>query len=1438
MVNPLQLLRGANGVVFGAVIAISSALALLGYYVSKIGLETKYLLLIAGGFVFLLIILAAIYFIWKFIRKKNGDNMESELAREAAVKKQQRMQAKVAVQDIRDRWSEAMRTLQESKVKIYDLPWLLLIGEPQSGKTTTLRNSGLDFPVGNDSLSGSGGTVNCDWWFTNESVILDTAGRFTLPVDSAPDRQEWHAFLKMLRKYRPRCPINGVIVTIPATSLLEDSPETIRDKATKIHEKLHELVKILGVNFPVYIMVSKLDLVYGFAEFCGSLSSAERIQALGWNRKDIQSCGFKKDEYDSFFTVLASRLHFWSLRRLRDIPAGNEADRVYAFPLEFNRLKYPLASYFECIFRQDRFHVPLLLRGCHFSSGLQEGRSIAKALLGDPESNTPHGMIAEFAKSFIQSRAYFINVFYRKVFRERYLVTKAGKSTQREVILRMTAMAFAIVFFCGGSWLLHHGYRDMKNNVRPLEIHVKRAQSLLMSERGTITAENINEVIQVINNLEAGRQRIANAGAKRFLKGQGNTIYRDLGRIEDALIEQKLVGMIMHLVGESFSNISELSSPAVKEVYHNAMLQYLGYQSGNQISSGNIKDALNILPWQKQQLAEVHRDDIDRLIQGYPYGEDAGRLPRKVTDGRIQMRKGLGTLQKYWKSYYARLWNEQRDLFIQINTSYNDLLAMNINNGNDQVVVDFQQHLKKFIDTIDTLVANGEKQTIWSSALQDECMEDYFELDQSFSAKNLTDLAVLTPTVKRHSEVCNQLSTSIGNQWNTGLSKNSHILDNDGVVNPELLELRKALGIMLKFGPLMSPENIQKIKSNPRDPIALLNLWHAAWEEQRQAKFNEFENIIAPISAESWETDLLKELGNRYFSYLVWQADRQAVLTAMPVVLGENENISGSLKPGIDPPNLARASWLASRYQVLKELRDWLSSQHPGSNGIGPVQNLMSELMTSSWSNCLKYWLTTLQGVKPGTQILKTTSWHAFREEVIETRGMMLDPTIWPLDSFVDSMALDKIHAVKGVMKLAAENSLRTSNLRALEKRLEKTAYVFNATQFLPKLVDSQVAFLSCIEDMSNDSTQAWSTLKSGKVGSDTANISSFKSLSSFRKKIERDTISRGEMLTQRLTDIESHGLHLLRKEVAKDFDYEWRAFQNEWRPRLGNRFPFGEPEDWIDKAKNNGNLKTLNFKMASASDLHDFFFNQQKGFEAFVTRQGLSPGLLKNDDDTNFFLSDNQKVFLQSLFDWRDFLFNEKERPKTHEALMVLDTEQQSDVLDGTRLFTQMRFNGLETKDGKMLRVRFSGRKYKQDTFLWDLNAANEISIEAKNEETADSSTLHIAGGALALPVILAAGGNRNDSSDLSEWELTLPMPQPVNERITDTSNTITYTQSSSDFPRGVLDIPIERLNASLGQDFTYSQIAPKISHSEIYVPIKVKWDATMPDNIIWPVN
>ena len=180
----------------------------------------------------------------------------------------------------------ALKQQRRSGHSLYDLPWYVIIGAPGSGKTTALLNSGLTFPleqrVGKGALRGVGGTRNCDWWFTDEAIFLDTAGRYTTQdSDAASDSGGWAEFLALLRKYRARRPLNGVILTINAQDLMVQGEAAREAHVEAAQRRFTELNRELGIQLPVYLMVTKCDLVAGFAEYFDELAHEGRETGLG-----------------------------------------------------------------------------------------------------------------------------------------------------------------------------------------------------------------------------------------------------------------------------------------------------------------------------------------------------------------------------------------------------------------------------------------------------------------------------------------------------------------------------------------------------------------------------------------------------------------------------------------------------------------------------------------------------------------------------------------------------------------------------------------------------------------------------------------------------------------------------------------------------------------------------------------------------------------------------------------------------------------------------------------------------------------------------------------------------------------------------------------------------------------------------------------------------
>jgi type VI secretion system protein ImpL len=169
-----------------------------------------------------------------------------------------------------------LRRLFEGKRYLYELPWYMIVGSAGAGKTTALLNAGLQFPLarqmGNASkrmvLKSRGGTLHCDWWFTNEAVLIDTAGRYTTQEsDPVIDPVEWRGFLGLLRKHRTRAPLNGVIVALNAAELLTMTDMERSEHAGTVRDRLADLRQELGIRFPVYVVITKMDLLRGFGEY-------------------------------------------------------------------------------------------------------------------------------------------------------------------------------------------------------------------------------------------------------------------------------------------------------------------------------------------------------------------------------------------------------------------------------------------------------------------------------------------------------------------------------------------------------------------------------------------------------------------------------------------------------------------------------------------------------------------------------------------------------------------------------------------------------------------------------------------------------------------------------------------------------------------------------------------------------------------------------------------------------------------------------------------------------------------------------------------------------------------------------------------------------------------------------------------------------------------
>ncbi len=422
--------------------------------------------------------IAAIFMVWLLVRLvmhllagRKDRQLMSDLAGAESAKSAEHQASVDELETLRHGFEEALQVLRESmaqgkagKLCLYELPWYAIIGAPGSGKTTALVNSGLKFPLaerlGKNFVKGVSGTRNCDWWFTDEAVLLDTAGRYTTQDShQAVDASAWQGFLQLVKKYRPRRPLNGVLVTLSLADLLQQTEEERNQHAAAVRRRILELYQLLGVRLPVYLLLTKTDLVAGFTDFFADFSKEDREQVWGetFPADDPAHPQDRLQAFDTAFDELLRRLDKRILKRIQEDRDIQRRSQILDFPQQMALLKPLLFAFLQRVFAVNRFEQPFMLRGVYFTSGTQEGTPIdrvmgilAGAFKLDRQASP---MYSGRGKSFFLTR-----LLQEVVFPEAELAGTDPRIEQRHKLIQLGTLLAGLILTLGmiGLWIVSY----------------------------------------------------------------------------------------------------------------------------------------------------------------------------------------------------------------------------------------------------------------------------------------------------------------------------------------------------------------------------------------------------------------------------------------------------------------------------------------------------------------------------------------------------------------------------------------------------------------------------------------------------------------------------------------------------------------------------------------------------------------------------------------------------------------------------------------------------------------------------------------------------------------------------------------------------------------------------------------------------------------------
>lgn len=392
---------------------------------------------------------------------------------------------------LKRRWKTAVETLRRSGLRRHGnpldvLPWYMLVGRSGAGKTTALTRSRLSLPLQQiDRDAPIAQTANCDWWFFDDAVLIDCAGRYVEAEGSREDREEWSVVLDQLARYRPHEGINGLVLTIDVRRLQKPDRDGLAEEGRVLRERIEQLIRLFDRRFPIYLLVTQCDHLYGWEDWSARLEAGALDHAMGY-----LATGSEQHFIDRAFARIGERLGLLRLQLAARAPGATPA--LLMFPSELTQVKAGLRLFLDACFSDHPYLESPFLRGLFFSSGAQEGGATSTLL--------PH-LLAPVPAHRTTHTGLFLHDFFGRILpRDRdaglpaALVNHWRRATRHLGLLAWLALCLAALLLMAAAFQHNRTTVALVRETYPLD-----ARFVGKLDADAVTLERIGDALAVVD---------------------------------------------------------------------------------------------------------------------------------------------------------------------------------------------------------------------------------------------------------------------------------------------------------------------------------------------------------------------------------------------------------------------------------------------------------------------------------------------------------------------------------------------------------------------------------------------------------------------------------------------------------------------------------------------------------------------------------------------------------------------------------------------------------------------------------------------------------------------------------------------------------------------------------------------------------------------------